>query len=226
MATSALPAEILRSIRYRDDNNLPMPPALKLAAFKAIGSLAPINAEYHDMITEALLTFFEGKGAVTAPKNLMRRAATNAFNGAFEMGWAKGGREFPLSADAGEWLYSRLNSEYGNIDTLFVQAKDLRKAGGAYFSWVNARADSYTATLQAIYNAGQMYAAGDKALTWRLGKTEKHCDTCLSLDGTSRPASWYIANDYIPRKPGAAMDCGGWNCDCGLFNKAGDRVTV
>ena len=71
---------------------------------------------------------------------------------------------------------------------------------------------------------GKASAKSNQPLTWRLGKTEEHCDTCAKLDGQTHRLKWYTARDYMPKKPGAAMDCGGWNCDCGLFDKDGKRV--
>ncbi len=223
-----LPAETLRSLRFRAVNNLPTPPALKLAAFKAIDSLVPINAEYHDAITAALLDFFESKrGTVAAPKGRFKVSVSNAFNDAFDMGWALGGGEFPVDKDAANWIGAQMTAEFGHVDALFEQAKALKTEDGFdVFPWVSARADAYTSALQAVFNAGKLFALKGGLLTWRLGNTEKHCPTCAKLDGQRHRASWYIARDYIPRKPGAGMACGGYNCDCGLENKDGEQVTL
>jgi len=223
---TTLPVEILRSIHYRADNGLPMPAALKTRAFKAVESLAPINAEYHDRITEALLEYFGGSNIQTA-KGQFKRAAANAFLDAFDLGWAMGGGEFPVDDDAGDWLGARQTAEFGFIDELFLGAKELKKEDGFdVFPWVSERADRYTATLAAIFNAGKMWSKKNQLLTWRLGNTEKNCSTCAKLDGQRHRASWYISRDYIPRKPGAAMICGGYNCDCKLEDKDGNEVTA
>ncbi len=54
----------------------------------------------------------------------------------------------------------------------------------------------------------------------------EHCDTCLGLNNTRHSARWYINRDYIPGKPGAAMDCGGWNCQCYLTNDEGKQFSI
>ena len=71
-----------------------------------------------------------------------------------------------------------------------------------------------------------MMGKGKQMLTWRLGNTEVHCSTCASLNGKRHRASWFISHDYIPGKPGAAMDCQGYNCDCALVDDEGIEVTI
>ncbi|MCR4308385.1 MAG: hypothetical protein NUV80_07590, partial [Candidatus Berkelbacteria bacterium] len=71
-----------------------------------------------------------------------------------------------------------------------------------------------------------MNGANNPMLTWRLGQTEVHCTTCLELNGKKHKAQWYIDNDYIPRKPGANLECNGYNCDCDLVDSSGKVYTL
>ena len=200
--------------------------ARQFGVIKAAGDFAGVNKTYHDAITAALTTFFEG-GSIAAPRNAFKRAIVEGLGDAFDLGWADGGGELPIDEDALSWLNARIEQEFGLVEMLFQAAKELRKEDGFdYFPWVTARADGYTGTLQAVYNAAKMLAAKGKLLTWVLGNTEKHCATCLQLNGTRHRASWYIANNYIPRQPGAGMECGGYNCDCVLTDNAGHDVTI
>jgi hypothetical protein len=190
------------------------------------GGVPEINARYNKEIVAAMTTYFEG-GASTAPRNSFRAAMTEAFNSAMDTGWVDGGQALPLDEDAAAWLDARLSSELAYIDDLFVQIKNLRKEDNFdFFKWVTAKADRYTSTAISVYNAAVLLAKKNQMLTWNLGQTEKHCDTCLSLDGNAHRASWYISHDYIPRKPGAAMDCNGYNCDCRLTDSKGEEVTI
>lgn len=198
--------------------------ALRLAA-KA-NDIGSINSEYHDAITEALITYFEG-GSVSGPRNKFRREMAQAFGDAMDLGTVNGGGELPFVDEALTWYNNRVEEEMGHIDELFQQAKDLRKDDTFdYAAWANDRADGYTGSVMAVYNAAVMFAKGDQMLTWNLGATEKHCDTCRKLDGKKHRASWYIDHNYIPRQPGADMECGGYNCDCSLTDKNGDEVTL
>jgi hypothetical protein len=192
------------------------------SALKATGDLAAINAVYHDAITESLVSYFEG-GSLAKSKNSFKRAMIEAFGGAWDAGWDGN----PPTGDALEWFNARTQQEIAFIDGLYVQAKELRKDPEAdTFAWATARADGYTATVSSVHNAARMWAKGGQMLTWHLGNTEKHCETCAELDGKSHRASWYISRDYIPRKPGAAMLCGGYYCDCSLTDKNGKDITA
>lgn len=198
----------------------------KARAYKEAGDIASINAQYHNTITEALVTYLEG-GSVTAPRNKFRREMVQAFGDAFDLGWTDGGAELPFDGDALDWYNARVEQEMGFVDGLFQQAKQLRKDKDFdAFAWATARADGYTGTILAVYNAAVMFAKKNQMLVWHLGSTEQHCTTCASLNGKKHPAYWYIERDYIPRKPGAAMDCNGYNCDCYLTDKNGDEVTI
>lgn len=49
---------------------------------------------------------------------------------------------------------------------------------------------------------------------WDLGATEKHCGSCLSLNGRVMTASEWRDAGIRPQSPD--LECGGWLCDCGL----------
>jgi len=200
--------------------------AVKAGALKSESDLTDVRARYNDAIIDAIVLYFEG-GSLVAARNSFKRAATEAFGAAVDTGWEDGGETPPLDAELLSWFNARVNEEYAHIDSLFEQIKMLKKEPDFdYFSWATQRADGYTSTLREIYNHAVLAAKGGQLLTWRLGNTEVHCDTCKKLDGGSHRASWYIGRDYIPGKPGAAMDCHGYNCDCKLFDKNGKLISI
>lgn len=225
-----LPDKVFEAIRYADANEIEIPldiraRAVHVGAIKA-ENLAAVNAQYNNAIVESLTTYFEG-GNVTSPRNAFRRAMVEAFGSAFDLGWVDGGQAMPPDAEALEWFNARVDQELGYIDGLFANVKKLRKEEDFdFFSWVTQRAESYVKSLAGVYNAGKMFAQGSKMLTWRLGQTEQHCSTCASLNGKKHRASWYVARNYIPRQAGAALDCGGYNCDCRLEDDKGNEVTI
>lgn len=198
----------------------------KARMIKAADDIASINARYHDAITSALVAYLEG-GSIAAPRNKFKREMTQAFGDAFDLGWQDGGETLPFIGEALDWYNARVDSEMVNIDNLFQQAKQLRKDKEFdAFAWATARADGYTNTILSIYNTAAMFAKGKTMLTWHLGQTEKHCSTCSSLNNKRHPAAWYIERNYIPRQPGADMECNGYNCDCYLTDKNGNEVTL
>lgn len=195
--------------------------AIILSAGKAGGDLSQINASYRDAITQSLVSFFEG-GNAAASRNQFKRSAVEALGGAFDLGY--GGTP---ESDALQWLNARVEQEMAFIDELYVNAKELRRDESFdYFTWITQRADGYVSSCQAVYNAGLMFASKNTMGTWNLGQTEEHCPTCNKLNGQRHKLSWYLSRDYIPGKPGAAMDCGGYNCGCSITDDEGNVITL
>ena len=117
-----------------------------------------------------------------------------------------------------------MNEELGYLDDLFASLRDLRGTVDADAE-AQLRADGYAATLDAVYAEGILRGKKNQMLTWHYGDTD-HCDTCAKLDEQRHSAKWYVQRDYIPRKPGAAMDCGGYRCQCYLETDAGEIITI
>lgn len=221
---------LMKAIQYADANGIEIPLELRLrcrcVVVKAVRDVGSITAGYSDTIESALTTYFDG-GSVSSPRNQFKRAAVEALGDAFDTGYSEGGGELPVSGDPLEWLNARIEQEFSHIDSLFEQAKQLRKEeGNDPGLWIAERVDGYTRTVSALYNSGQLWAKKNKMLTWRLGNTEKHCKSCSKLDSKRHKASWYLARNYIPRQPGASMECGGYFCDCHLEDDEGNEVTI
>jgi hypothetical protein len=204
---------------------------LKTLALKAT-DMGAINAAYHDEITQALIAYFEG-GSIAAPKNSFKRATLTAFQDAFDLGYSDGGGELPVDAEANAWLEARTQEEFGNVDALFEQAKELRKDKEFdYPVWVAARADGYTATLSDIYNQGKLISAKDKMLTFEGddGDANHICQsiggTCVRLKGQRHRASWWRSHDLVPYRGNTNYDCGGWNCNHYLIDDDGNIFTA
>jgi len=200
--------------------------AREMAGIKAFGDLASINAVYHDVITESLTTYFEGNVIVTAPRNAFRQATASAFYDAFYLGWADGGGGTPDS-DGIAWINSRVSQEYGFIDMLFQQIKELRQEKDFdFFSWVTARADGYTNTLREIYNAAYARASKDIMVTFGGDDGAESCPDCMKYKGQRHKLSWFVRRNAIPPF-GTGLQCHpGGHCKHGLFNDMGEQVTA
>ncbi len=197
------------------------------AAIKAAGDLEGINAVYHDAISQSLITYFEG-GSITAPKNSFKRATVVAFTDAFFLGYMDGGGNIESGdEELNAWLDARINSEFGFIDMLFQEAKELRKEKDFdYFTWATARADSYTNTLRGLYNNGRLRAAKDRAVTFVGDDGAASCDTCRSLKDKRHKISWFVARNYVPPF-GTGLDCHrGGHCQHYLIDDNGEQVTI
>jgi hypothetical protein len=144
-------------------------------------------------------------------------------NGSAVAGWIDGGADGAIPSELQEWVNDRISTEIGFVSEMFQGLKELRAEGDMdkLASFIQDRAQGYTATLNSVFLVGKTYAMGQRPGVWRLGATEEHCTTCLELNGKAHPLSWYRENGYIPRQSGSAtLECGGWHCDCRVDDPA------
>jgi len=98
--------------------------------------------------------------------------------------------------DLYQWIVAHDKAHGGDINVIFSRL-DL---------WVNA--------LEQTQSVAKERFGSDKKLKWELGATEKHCASCLKLNGHVHRASQWQAADVRPQSP--SLECGGWRCDCSL----------
>lgn len=204
-------------------------------AIKAAGDITSISAQYHDAVTQAIVDYFTGDRRIQDARNDFKHAVANAFGDGFEAGWLNGGGELPIDADANDWLAGRYDAEFGFIDMLFQQMKEIKAEGDKdfdYFAFATARADGYTGSLLSVYNEGKLRAAGNKMLTFtgEDGSPDHICQstggTCVRLMGQRHRASWWVAHGLIPGPGNSNYDCGGWNCLHRLVTDDGEDFMV
>lgn len=231
---------IPEALGWLADNHIPLPVDLRLAleqkgllkdpkraAMKQAESIEAANQEYHDAITEALTGYFEEGGRVSSYKSQFKRAMVEAFGGVFDLGWMDGGGELPADGDALDWLNARVDAEFGFIDMLFQEAKELRKEEEFdFFSWVTFHADNYTRTLREVYNQAILRATDDVMVTFDGDDGEESCATCQKLKGVRHKISWFVKRNYVPPF-GSGLECGrGGHCQHYLEDDKGNQVTI
>ena len=203
-----------------------------LAALKASGDYTSIRAEMSGEIHDAIYDYLTGSGYITIYKALMAAAISKAYVETADVGYTDAGAELPLDAETAAWARAELDAQLSFVDQLFENLRELRKGDLSAQAGVNAtaealgRANGWASGLDGCYNEAVLRGSRNQLVTWHLGATEKHCATCISLDGKRHRISWLIDNNYIPRKPGAGMDCNGYNCDCSITDKDGNEFTI
>ena len=198
-----------------------------MGAIKAAAGYDGIQAIFRAAVYDVVEGYLSSTQYAPGPRLSMSTALSQAYLETLDAAYQDGGGELPVDADTAAWARGVIDAQFGFIDELFENMRQLRKEGETDpAAYANARADAYASALDGFYTEAKMYGSKNVMLTWRLGATEKHCKTCASLDGQSHKISWYIDRDYIPRKPAAGMECGGWNCDCTLTDKNGNDYTV
>jgi hypothetical protein len=82
-----------------------------------------------------------------------------------------------------------------------------------------SRAPLWSKSLTEFYQAGVASADANGIYEWKLGNTEKHCKSCLRMDGQKHRMKDYVRKGIIPQC--SELDCGGYNCDCSLEKSSG-----
>jgi hypothetical protein len=84
----------------------------------------------------------------------------------------------------------------------------------------DARAHAWAnKSLNGIYNKGLLSADRNGVYTWILGRTKDHCKTCSKNANQSHRLIWWHKNACLPK--GDCLECGGYECDCGLVRRRG-----
>ncbi len=189
------------------------------------------DTDYYRIFNGGLYEFLIGNRDASTLRSDLKAAAKEYLRRAFVTGYLETSDaedETEIEADDLAWIKARITEEYGYISQL---VKDMQRTdvSGLTRQEIRAiaepRAEGYRSTLHAIYNEGRLRGAKNQLLTWHYGDTQ-HCDTCLKLNGKKHRAQWYLDRNYIPGRPGADMDCGGYQCQCYLTDKKGKRYTL
>lgn len=68
-----------------------------------------------------------------------------------------------------------------------------------------------------IYELGKAMACANEKLEWVYDPSKENCDSCASLHGKVKRASYWYDRGILPRVAGADyLDCHGYNCGCEL----------
>lgn len=218
-------SQVLRTVSQQFPEVLPHLSPETLAAVKAGGGYPGIRSDYWHAVYDAVYDYLTGNKPVTSFANSVKRAFTDAYIAAAEIGYQEGGADLPFDDETVAWLTGVQSQEFGYIEELFSRLKE-EWEGLDPDAEAASRAEGYVNNLDSIFSEATLRGSKNITVTWVLGSTEKHCKTCASLDGKKHRISWFLDRDYIPRKPGAAMECGGYNCDCQLVDKDGNEYTI
>jgi hypothetical protein len=226
---------IQKALHFLSDNNIKLPDDLHLSLeqkgllnpYKRKGTKAISSDEYQETIRDLLTEYFEEGGAVTSYKNQFKQAMVEAFGTSFDDGWQEGGQDLPADEDALSWFNERVNQEFGFIDMLFQEAKELRKEEEFnYEQWVDLHSNNYANSLKEVYNEAKLRAMDDIMVTFDGDDGEESCETCTSLKGVRHKISWFVKRNYVPPF-GIGLQCGrGGHCNHLLYDDQGNEITI
>lgn len=204
--------------------------AAKVAALlegkAVVGAVREYQVQLERLINRAL-----SSGGISASefradhKSLIREYGPEAFNDGLKAGGVDDGPDDEDDEVIRAWIAEQL-THVADFAAYVTGARKLdpearasaeREATRRGVLWVQAMEN-----LQAL---GKASALKNMMVTWKLGRTEKHCGTCASLNGKRRRLKWFTERDYLPQQVGSeTLECGGWNCDCTLRDDKGKVV--
>jgi hypothetical protein len=154
-----------------------------------------------------------GNMRVGGVRSALRSELQEAGEQAYRDGLEEGGVSFDdldatEKADARRKIAGWVSSQSSFIDKFASEVKSAEKATdleGRAQLWINK-------SLRTILWVGKADGAGNKMVKWNLGNTEKHCKTCLALNGQVHRMKDYVASGFVPGS--SKLECTGINCDC------------
>lgn len=105
------------------------------------------------------------------------------------------------------WVISQSQYVTDFADQTYKQGLSPAEIASHSEAWANK-------SLNEMYNEGRMSADRNGVYEWVLGRTEKHCKTCLTLNGQRHRFKEWYARDLLPGSQRLA--CHGYQCDCSL----------
>lgn len=175
-----------------------------------------IRSAYERQLTQAARQFLNGGN---------RRTFTNAAKQVMVTQYGATADLFGAALDGATLakFNAEVSQESDYLEGLFGDLALQRSAGDRTVP--EARMAQYARSLDALFNELSAAQALGQKVYWQRGATEEGCIDCLRLDGQLHPISYYVDRNFIPRKPGAAMKCGGYNCDCQWVDVHGKPVS-
>jgi hypothetical protein len=156
----------------------------------------------------------------------MRRLVKDAVADAYIEGLAEGGIPADEMSDDDALMIVELSQAQLDHVTDFVRAiREAKDDKAAQRDILNSRVPMWAASIESAGAQGLASAKANAMGTWKLGKTEEHCETCQKLNGQRHRMKWFTSKGYIPRQPGSeTLACHGFNCDCQVVDDSGQRL--
>lgn len=190
---------------------------------------AAIRMEYEITIEAAMVNYmFDIGGRSTKYKSAFKTAIGTYFGEAFKQGFEDGsGLFYPddASMDDIAWVGAKQTAEFGYVDSLFLQLKQLKdtETQNVWYPEIKRRVQGYLRTLDGVYNEGKLRGHRDRALTFTGNDGQESCPTCMKWKGKRHRASFWINRSLIPGQPGNdAFECRGYNCQHFLIDDDGN----
>lgn len=167
---------------------------------------ATFQADLRGIVTTG---FFSDSSILADVRALVR----NGVGDAYVAGLDEGGVKFDEMDSDDAMLIVELTTEQLDHVTEFVRAvRDAREDKAAQRDILDNRIPLWTASITAAGQAGLASAKGNEMVRFGGEDGEESCKDCQRFKTNAHRRKWFLNRDYMPGKPGCALECKGYNC--------------
>lgn len=184
-------------------------------------------------LSQNVVSLWEGDGTRGTLSRWFRSALPRWAQDIYIEGLSDGGIDGATAADLDDedlaeieaWVASQLSFAPEFVDAAVEAGKGTTDEKTPKQAAVIRRMDYWRSSVADLGQRAKGKALKNPLCYWRLGKTEQHCPECLRLAaGKPRRLSWYTERGYLAGTAGSNTTCGGYNCDCEIRTKKGNRL--
>lgn len=188
-------------------------------------SIEEVVQEYDGQLSSLVRQAFAGSADVTdfarAHKAMLREMAPRVYDqGLLEGGVSLDEKDAEDEAAVIAWTAGQISYVLDFAKAAVAAGEDPEEQAA-----VEAREVYWLESMRTLGAQGKASAQRNQMGTWKLGAATEHCKTCISNDGVRHRVKWFTSRGLIPREPGSeTLECGGWECLCGVFADSGERL--
>jgi hypothetical protein len=177
-------------------------------------SISNFQAGIRAMVRALWLGSISRGDFVTSMSDLINRELWNAWiEGMDACGITPGDMEPDERRRIDQEIQAQLSFVDGFADDILTGNKYF----GGDLQTVLTRSDMWVNRYDGIRTLASTMVCGNEKLEWIQGATEQGCDSCGSLDGIVKRASYWERMGVHPRNAeNLKLACQGWRCDCSL----------
>lgn len=188
--------------------------AIRARPFVTEKSIASVARRFGVDLRGIITVGMTGSSSILAA---VRHLVKSAVADSYAEGLKQGGVSFDEMDSDDALMIIELGENQLAYVTDFVKAvREARDDKAAQHDILDNRVPLWVASIEAAGEYGLASAKRNEMVTWHLGSTREHCKDCRRLNGQKHRRKWFAERNYFPQMPGAAMECGGYNCLCEL----------
>lgn len=184
-------------------------------------------ADYASYLGKAVDDALKGKLTAKSLERNHKSYIEDYARDAYLEGMADGGVEDPeneIEPDEEQGIERWKRDQFQYVSDFASAVIDARGTDNADET-MQARVDVWVKAMETLRGLGVVSAKANVTGTFKLGDTQKHCDTCKGLNGTKKRMGKWRDSGLLPQMPGNQnFVCGCWQCHCTIVDSKGNQL--